>query len=104
MDRIVSLIAGALVLWASYPGLAGDAAAGQSKAMACAACHGANGVSVMPNYPNLAGQKEQYMAKQLQDFKAGRRTDPTMIGMVAALSDKDIQDLTAYFSGLPAGK
>jgi cytochrome c553 len=81
-----------------------DAAAGKTKAMPCTACHGANGVSPLPNYPNLAGQKEQYLLKQLQDFKASKRTDPTMAGMVAALSDTDMQDLAAYFSSLPAGK
>ena len=104
MHLASGLMAAGLMAFAQSPAVAGDPAAGQTKSMPCAACHGANGVSVMPNYPNLAGQKEQYLGKQLQDFKAGRRTDPTMTAMVAALSDADMQDLAAYFASLPTGK
>jgi len=87
------------VLMAS-PVFAGDAAAGKGKSMVCAACHGAEGVSAIPIYPNLAGQKEAYLAKQLNDFKSGKRDEPTMKGMAAALSDEDIADLAAYYASL----
>ncbi len=87
------------VLMAS-PVFAGDAAAGKGKSMVCAACHGAEGVSAIPIYPNLAGQKEAYLAKQLTDFKSGKRDEPTMKGMAAALSDEDIADLADYYASL----
>jgi cytochrome c553 len=49
-------------------------------------------------YPNLAGQKEAYLLKQLKDFKSGKRNDPTMKGMVMALSDEDMANLSAYYA------
>jgi cytochrome c553 len=82
------------------PVFAGDAAAGKAKSMMCAACHGTAGISAVPNYPNLAGQKEAYLTKQLKDFKSGRRNDPTMKGMVAALSDEDMANISAYYASL----
>lgn len=79
---------------------AADAAAGKAKAATCAACHGANGISAIPMYPNLAGQKEQYIVKQLKDFKAGNRKDPVMAPMAMALSDTDMANLAAYYASL----
>ena len=64
----------------------------------CAACHGADGNSAAPNFPNLAGQHASYLLKQLQNFKSGKRKDPTMTAMVAPLSEQDMADLAAYFS------
>ncbi len=78
----------------------GDAAAGKTKAATCAGCHGTKGISAVPNYPNLAGQKEAYIVKQLKAFKAKTRTDPTMNAMAAPLSDADMANVAAYFSGL----
>lgn len=77
---------------------AGDPAAGKKKTTTCAACHGPTGVSTQPIYPNLCGQKEQYLVIQLQAFKSGKRENPIMKPMVAGLSDQDMQDLAAYFS------
>ncbi len=77
---------------------AGDAEAGKTKAAACAACHGADGNSMVPTFPKLAGQHESYLTKQLADFKSGARTDPTMTGMAMPLSDQDMADLAAYFA------
>jgi len=77
---------------------AGDATAGKSKSMTCAACHGADGNSMVPTFPKLAGQHASYIEKQLQNFKKQERKDPTMNGMAATLSDQDIADLAAYFS------
>ncbi len=77
---------------------AGDVKAGQEKSAMCATCHGASGNSLIAMYPNLAGQSASYLAKQLADFKSGERKDPVMAGMVAALSEKDMNDLGAYFA------
>lgn len=80
---------------------AADAAAGKEKATTvCAACHGADGISSNPIWPNLAGQKDAYLAKQLNDFKSGARKDPVMAGMAAALSDADIANIAAYYASL----
>jgi len=76
----------------------GDAAAGQSKSAICAACHGPDGNSVVPNWPKLAGQHEQYLVRQVNLIKAGARPVPEMVGIVPGLSDQDIQDLSAWFS------
>ncbi|WP_114324945.1 c-type cytochrome [Candidatus Colwellia aromaticivorans] len=95
----LTLAVAATVLMAS-PVFAGDAAAGKGKSMMCAACHGMAGISAVPTYPNLAGQKEAYLVKQLKDFKSGKRNDPTMKGMVASLQDADMADLAAYYASL----
>ncbi|RLA06623.1 MAG: cytochrome c4 [Gammaproteobacteria bacterium] len=78
---------------------AGDAKAGAVKAATCVACHGADGNSMAPNFPNLAGQGEPYIIKQLTDLKANKtRKDATMIGMVAALTPIDMENIAAFFS------
>lgn len=87
-------------LVASPLALAGDAAAGQAKAAMCAACHGAAGISPTDLWPNLAGQKEGYIAKQLKAFRDGDRHDPTMTPMAKPLTDEDIANLAAYFASL----
>jgi cytochrome c553 len=80
---------------------AGNATAGQTKAAMCVACHGADGnKTLMPIYPKLAGQHASYLTKQLGEFKSGVRKDPTMNGMAAALSEEDMADIAAFFSGL----
>jgi cytochrome c553 len=79
--------------------LAGDVAAGKVKAAACAACHGADGNGgADPSWPKLAGQHENYLVAQLQAFKSGARKDPLMSPMAAPLSQKDIENLAAYYS------
>ncbi|WP_372964258.1 cytochrome c [Marinobacter sp.] len=91
---------------ASATAMAADAEAGKAKAAVCAACHGQNGISQVPIYPNLAGQKEQYLAASIKAYKAGQRQGgqaPVMQGQAMALSDDDIANLAAYFSSLPAG-
>jgi len=79
---------------------AGNADAGKTKAAMCAACHGANGIGTNDTYPNLAGQQADYIAKQLKAFKSGTRVDPIMAPMAAGLSEQDMADVAAYFSGL----
>jgi len=83
--------------------LAGDAAAGKAKAAMCVACHGANGISAIPNYPNLAGQKEAYLVDAIKAYRDGTRKNPVMSPMASALSDADVANLAAYFSSLKAG-
>jgi len=82
----------------------GSAQEGQTKSTACVACHGVDGNSSNPQWPTLAGQHRQYIAKQLRAFKSGTRKDPLMSPMAASLSDDDIEDLAAYFNAQkPAG-
>ncbi|WP_223788450.1 c-type cytochrome [Marinicella meishanensis] len=79
---------------------AGDPEAGKAKSVVCAACHGADGISPNDLWPNLAGQKEGYLVKQIKAFKNGERKDPSMAPMVAALTDEDIANLAAYYASL----
>lgn len=98
MKKLTLALATSVLL--SAPAMAADVEAGKAKAAMCAACHGANGISMVPMYPNLAGQKAAYTAKQLKDFKSGARKDPVMAGMAAPLTDEDIANLAAYFESL----
>jgi cytochrome c553 len=82
------------------PAFAGDAAAGKAKTAMCSACHGAAGISAIPMYPNLAGQKEAYLAQQLKDFRSGQRKNAVMGPMAMGLSDDDIANISAYYSSL----
>ncbi len=79
-----------------------DAVAGQSKAAVCSACHGAEGISVLPDYPNLAGQKQKYLETSIKAYRDGQRKHAVMSPMATGLSDADILDIAAYFAALPA--
>lgn len=94
----------AAILLAALPVAAGsgEADVGKKKSAPCAACHGANGVSVGPEFPNLAGQYEDYLVTVLHHYKNGKRKNPIMTGMAANLSEKDIADLAAYFASQSA--
>lgn len=77
----------------------GDANKGRTLSATCAACHGADGNSVNPDWPTLAGQGEAYIMKQLHDFRGDKRLDPLMSAQAKGIkSDADIADLAAYFS------
>jgi len=76
----------------------GDASAGQAKSAICAACHGADGNSAVPNWPKLAGQHAGYLERQTALIKSGARSVPEMMGIVAGMSEQDLQDISAYFS------
>jgi cytochrome c553 len=80
------------------PVCAGNADAGKQKSAVCAACHGADGNSVAPDFPRLAGQQPDYLAKALHDYKSGARKNAIMAPQAANLSSQDIADLAAYFS------
>jgi cytochrome c553 len=80
--------------------LAGDAAAGKAKSGTCAGCHGTAGISKNPLWPNLAGQQQAYLIKQLKAFRDGSRIDAMMAPMAKPLSDEDIANLAAWYSSL----
>ena len=80
----------------------GNPAAGQAKSQICAACHGLDGNSLMPQNPVLAGQVPGYIAQQLAQFKSGVRKNAIMAGMTQLLSEQDMQDLDAWFSSQTA--
>jgi cytochrome c553 len=104
MHRL-SVLSALLTLAVISPAQAADIAAGKQKALlVCSDCHGTNGVSVVENFPNLAGQKEMYLAKQLEAFRSGTRKNLEMKFIVKLLSDADIANLAAYFSKLPCCK
>ncbi|MGD8483921.1 MAG: cytochrome c [Thioalkalispiraceae bacterium] len=102
MKMIKRIAALALILGVSSSALAqgGDIEAGKARAASCAGCHGANGMSSNPAWPNLAGQNAAYLEKQLKMFRDGQRQDPLMSPMAKPLSDADIANLAAYFSSL----
>ena len=100
MKKVLISIAAIALVGSFGSVVAGDAAAGKAKSATCAGCHGAAGISAVPTYPNLAGQKEAYLVKAITDFKSKTRVDATMNAMTAGLSDADIANLAAYYSGL----
>ncbi|MDH3612473.1 MAG: cytochrome c4 [Gammaproteobacteria bacterium] len=80
----------------------GSIEAGKSKSITCTACHGAEGNSVNPLWPNIAGQNANYIIGQLSAFKNGSRMDPLMTSQAMLLSDEDMHDVAVYFESLPA--
>jgi cytochrome c553 len=95
------VIAAALLAAASSADCsAGDVKAGRMRAMMCQACHGLDGLSKVPDAPNIAGQTEPYLVTQLKAFKAGTRKSEAMSVVAASLSDRDIGDLAAYYSAI----
>ena len=100
--RLPHLFALTLTLSAASIALAADQEAGRRKAEAvCAACHGANGISVSDTIPNLAGQKPRYLETQLAALKDGRRKSEIMNPIAGQLSAADIADVAAHFAGQP---
>lgn len=81
------------------PFTGGSAEAGAAKSATCTACHGPGGNSANPEWPKLAGQHAPYVARQLANYKAGARKNPVMNAQAAALTDQDMKDLAAHFSG-----
>jgi len=102
MIKSYALVAVAIALACAWPAAqAADPAAGQKLfETTCAACHGQNGISVLPMYPNLAGQKMEYLTAQLKAFRDGTRVNPIMNPMAKGLSDTDIANLALYLSTL----
>jgi cytochrome c553 len=77
---------------------AGNPEAGKEKSRTCAACHAADGNSATPDFPRIAGQHYDYLIKAMNDYKSGKRKNPIMQPQAAPLSQRDIEDLAAYFS------
>lgn len=104
MKRALTLLSfGAVLAFASTQLLAnGNIERGKQKAVTCFACHGVDGNAVVPQYPRLAGQYNLYLQQALHEYKDGQRNNPIMKGMVATLSNQDIEDISAYFSSLPS--
>lgn len=97
----IKAIVSTLVLLLPAMGVhAADAEAGKASAISCGACHGPVGISSNPQWPNLAGQKGAYLANQLKAFRSGERKNVLMGQMAAQLSDDDIANIAAYYSGL----
>jgi len=76
----------------------GDPVRGQEKAATCEACHGKDGHSIDPNYPNLGGQHFSYLVKALSDYRSGARTNAIMSSFATNLSNQDIEDLAAWYA------
>jgi cytochrome c553 len=101
MMKVLPRFLGTLtILFASSVFADGDADSGSGKVAICAACHGAAGNSTIALYPNLAGQGEKYLLKQLKDVQSGARPILEMTGMLVAFNDQDLEDIAAYFSSL----
>ena len=100
MKTLLNLTAAVLFSSLASVSFAGDAAAGKAKSMTCAGCHGTNGISNNAMWPNLAGQKQAYLASSLQMYRDGRRKNAMMSAMATNLTDADIANLAAYYSSL----
>ena len=79
---------------------AGNVEAGKKKAAQCQTCHGMDGMSKLPEAPNLAGQNVIYLARALGDYKSGARKNEMMSVIIGQLSPEDIADLSAYYSSI----
>ncbi len=95
--HIKAMLLGMTSLMVAGLAQAADIEAGKTKSALCMACHGADGNSINVIWPNLAGQHASYTEKQLKEFKAGKRVNATMQGMVAALTEEDMVNLAAYY-------
>ena len=98
MKKLLMMSMMVLTTSITSPVAAGDIASGKALSASCAACHGVDGNSPSNAFPKIAGQGKAYLIKQLQDFKSGVRKNAVMAPMVAALSEQDMVDLSAYFS------
>jgi cytochrome c553 len=94
------LVSACLLVATPGAGHAGEVKAGRAKAMMCQACHGLDGLSKTPDAPNIAGQIEPYLVAQLLAYKSGLRKNDAMSVVAPSLSDKDIEDLAAYFAAI----
>ncbi len=82
---------------------AGDISRGEELSGSCAACHGADGNSDNPEWPNIAGQGKRYLFEQLKAYQTGDRENAVMAGQVSDLDEQDMRDLAAYYASLEPG-
>lgn len=97
---IIATACSTLAISASARAVGGDPQAGRTKAASCVVCHGPMGISINPGAPHLAGQPAIYLLEQLHDFKSGKRQNPVMSVIAKPLSEKDIQDLAAWYASI----
>ena len=95
--NILSIVCLFSMLFANSILAAGDVAAGKTKVMMCTGCHGADGNSMVPSFPKLAGLGEKYITTQLRNIKSGDRVIMEMMGILDMSSDQDLQDMAAYY-------
>ena len=101
--KLLKVILVLVSTWLSFTATAGDAVAGKEKAQVCKACHGANGIAIIPGFPNLAGQNEKYLIDSMKAYRDGDRLGTSaqiMRAQSTGLSDTDIEDLAAYYTQL----
>ncbi|NIV17633.1 MAG: c-type cytochrome [Woeseiaceae bacterium] len=102
LNSIAVLAAALLAVQAEADSLIqGSAEAGKARSLTCTACHGQEGISANPLWPNIAGQSATYTVSQLEAFKTGKRQDPLMMPQAMMLSEDDIRNLAVYFESLP---
>jgi len=80
----------------------GDATAGQAKVELCSTCHGAQGIAIAPLFPNLAGQRAEYLYWQLVEYQRGNVPVSPMTSLVTGLTEADMRDIAVYYASLPA--
>jgi cytochrome c553 len=97
---VALVVASSQLISSSYALAAGNVAAGRQKANACQTCHGLDGLSKMPDAPNIAGDPEEYLVRQLTAFRKGERKNEMMSIVVQPLSDQDVADLAAYYAAI----
>ena len=94
-----SVLFAALLAVAGGAHAQGDVASGKQKSAPCQACHGPDGNTTTDGqYPRIAGQYADYLAKSMRDYKTGARKNAIMAGFASTLSDQDIEDLAAYYA------
>ena len=98
--KLLTVIAALALSMAALPAWA-DADSEQMAKTLCAGCHGPNGQSTNPMWPNLAGQKAQYAANAMRAYRDGGRNDPNMTALMQPLNDEQIAELAAYYAALP---
>ena len=101
LASLLGLALSLAVITAGAQAAPADPVAGATKAQACPACHGAQGVASLPLTPSLAGQPALALSYQLIQFREKRRLAPAMNPIAEPLSDQDIKDIAAFFASLP---
>jgi cytochrome c553 len=103
MNTTLRRLLAALCLGATAVAGGADLKAGEAKVKeVCQACHGLDGNTPTPDYPKLGGQRQDYLAKALRDYKSGARKNAIMAAFAGALSPQDIENLAAYYAAQPA--
>ena len=102
MKNLLGLLAVTCIALINTAHAEGDIETGRALSTQCSACHGTYGMSNSEQWPNIAGQKESYLVKQLEDYQSGVRADTTMQAIVGPLNAQNIEDLAAYYASMSA--